>query len=423
MGYDMRIARRLFILSSLSTVAACGGGGSPTPSPAPAPTPTPVPTPTPTPAGLYPNYNTSPLAADATGMASTAAAISGRIKLGFNIGNTLEAVNNNGIPHATSQEGWWGNPAITQQMVDTIKAAGFDAIRLPCSWDQYSNQTTAKINDFWLNRVKDVVQYCINADMYVLLNIHWDGGWLENNVTPAKKDAVVAKQKAFWEQIATHLRDFDERLMFASANEPNADDAAEMEVLFAYHQACIDAVRSTGGKNAYRVIVLQLPNTNADLAKQLWNKTPVDTASNRLMVEPHFYTPPNFCILSEDASWGKMFYYWGKDYHSTIEPDRNATWGEEETVDEHMALANQLFVSKGIPVLLGEYGAPRRSTPLDLTMHLASRAHWMKYVTQKALANGIIPFIWDTGDLINRSTYAVNDQQGLDGLLEGAGKK
>jgi aryl-phospho-beta-D-glucosidase BglC (GH1 family) len=356
-------------------------------------------------------------------MASTAVQLAARIKLGLNIGNTLEAVNTNGIPHATSQEGYWGNPAITQALVNKYKELGFDAIRLPCSWDQYSNATTAKIGDFWLNRVKEVVQYCINADMYVLLNIHWDGGWLENNVTPEKKDAVAAKQKAFWEQIATHLRDFDERLMFASANEPNCDTAAEMDVLFAYHQTFIDAVRATGGRNAHRVLVLQLPNTNTDLASTLWTRTPVDTAANRLIVEPHFYTPPNFCILNEDVSWGRMFYYWGKDYHSTIEPDRNATWGEEETVDAHMQLANQLFVSKGIPVLLGEYGAPRRTTPLDLEMHLASRAHWMKYVTQKALANGLLPFLWDTGDLINRTTYAIKDQQGLNALLEGAGKR
>jgi aryl-phospho-beta-D-glucosidase BglC (GH1 family) len=418
------MARREVLVSTMAlAVTGCGGGGSPTPTPAPAPAPPPAPAPTPAPSGLYPSYNTNPLPADATGMASTAVAMAGRIKLGINIGNTLEAFNNTGIPHATSQEGWWGNPAITQALVDTYKAQGFDAIRLPCSWDQYANQATAKISDSWLNRVKDVVQYCINANMPVLLNIHWDGGWLENNVTADKKDAVIAKQKAFWEQIATHLRDFDERLMFASANEPNCDDAAEMEVLFAYHQAFIDAVRSTGGKNAYRVLVLQLPNTNTDLAQTLWNKTPVDPAANRLMVEPHYYTPPNFCILNEDVSWGRMHYYWGQGYHSLIEPDRNCTFGEEDAVDAHMALANQLFASKGIPVLLGEYGAPRRTTPLELQLHLASRAYWMKYVTQKALANGVLPFLWDTGDLIDRRTYAVRDQQGLDALLEAAGKK
>jgi aryl-phospho-beta-D-glucosidase BglC (GH1 family) len=347
-------------------------------------------------------------------MPSSAAGLAAHIKLGINIGNTLEAIGG---------ETFWGNPLITQALVDKYKELGFDAIRLPCSWDQYSNATTAKITDDWLNRVKAVVQYCVNANMYVLLNIHWDGGWLENNVTLAKKDANVAKQKAFWEQIATHLRDFDGRLMFASANEPNCETAEQMEVLFAYHQAFIDAVRSTGGKNAYRVLVLQLPNTNTDLAKTLWNKTPVDPTPGRLMVEPHYYTPPNFCILNEDVSWGRMHYYWGPSYHSLIEPDRNCTFGEEDAVDAHMALAKELFVSKGVPVLLGEYGAPRRTTPAELDLHLASRAYWMKYVTQTALANGVLPFLWDTGDLIDRRTYAVKDQQGLDALLEAAGKK
>jgi endoglucanase len=353
------------------------------------------------------------MAADSTGM-GTATELAGNIQLGLNIGNTLEAIGG---------ETWWGNPMITQGLIDKAKASGFSAIRLPCSWDQYSDESTAEIEASWLDRVKQVVQYCINADLYVLLNIHWDGGWLEKNVTPEQKDAVADKQRAFWEQIATHMRDFDHRLMFASANEPNCDTAEQMAVLYDYHQTFIDAVRATGGRNAYRVLVLQLPNTNMDLSKTLWTHMPTDTVANRLMVEPHFYSPPNFCILSEDADWGKMFYYWGSGFHSTIEPDRNATWGEEETVDEHMALANEMFVSKGIPVLLGEYGAPRRTTPLDLNLHLASRAYWMKYVTQKALENGILPFLWDTGDLINRQTYAVNDQQGLDALLEAAGKK
>ncbi|WP_363826262.1 glycoside hydrolase family 5 protein [Sphingobium sp. LMC3-1-1.1] len=355
----------------------------------------------------------NPISAISTGM-GTAAEVAAKFKLGLNIGNTLEA---------TGGETFWGNPMITQAFVDKAKASGFDAIRLPCAWDQYADQATAKIKASWLDRVREVVQYCINADMYVMLNIHWDGGWLENNVTVEKKDAVNAKQKAFWEQIATHMRDFDERLIFASANEPNCDTATQMDVLYSYHQSFIDAVRSTGGRNAYRVLVLQLPNVNMDLSKTLWTHMPTDTVSDRLMVEPHFYSPPNFCILSEDASWGRMFYYWGKDFHSTIEPDRNATWGEEPTVDDHMALANQMFVSKGIQVMLGEYGAPRRTTPLDLEKHLASRAHWMKYVTQKALENGLRPFLWDTGDLINRWTTEIKDQQGLDALLEGAGKK
>ena len=410
----MLFARRFFLLSGLCTVAACGGGGSPSPTPAPAPSPTP--TPTPTPSSLYPSYNTSPLAADATGMSSKAQDIAGRIKTGWNIGNTLEAIGG---------ETAWGNPLISRAYIDFLKSTGVEAIRLPTSWDQYSDQTTAEIRQNWLDRVKEVVQYCVDAGLYVLVNIHWDGGWLENNVTVAMQDAVVAKQKAFWEQIATHLRDFDEHLMFASANEPNCDTVEQMQVLFNYHQTFIDAVRSTGGKNAYRVLVLQAPSTSIDLSNTLWMQTPTDTATDRLMLEVHYYTPSQFTILTEDASWGKMFYFWGKDYHSTTNPDRNATWGEEDTVDQQMALMKTKFIDNGIPVVLGEYNAQRRDnlTGDDLALNLASRAFWMKYVTQKALANGLLPFVWDTGSYIDRSTLAIKDQQGLDAILEGAGKK
>jgi hypothetical protein len=117
-----------------------------------------------------------------------------------------------------------------------------------------------------------------------------------------------------------------------------------------------------------------------------------------------------------------MFYYWGKNYHSTTEPDRNATWGEEDSVDQEMAIEKQQFTGQGIPVILGEYAAVKRTTPLDLQLHLASRAHWMEYVTQQARANGVLPFLWDTGELIDRYNYTVKDQQGLNAVLQGAGK-
>nr|WP_243415188.1 glycoside hydrolase family 5 protein [Altererythrobacter segetis] len=400
----------------MSAVAACGGGGSGTPAPSPAPSPSPTPVPTPTPAGLYPSYNTSPIAADIAGMSSTAVDIAGRIKAGWNIGNTLEAIGG---------ETAWGNPLISKAYVDFVKASGFDAVRLPAAWDQYANQTTAKIDDAWLDRIKTVIQYCVDAGLYVLLNIHWDGGWLENNVSVDKQDAVAAKQKAFWEQIATHLRDFDEHLMFASANEPNCDTAEKMEVLYRYHQTFIDAVRSTGGKNAYRVLVVQAPNTNIALAGSLWNRMPTDTASNRLMVEVHYYEPFQFTQLQEDASWGRMFYYWGKDNHSTTDPTRNADWGEEDFVDQQMAIMKSQFTDKGIPVVLGEYLASVRKnlTGDAATLNQKSVTYWMKYVTEKAVANGLLPFVWDTGGAIDRRNPAITDPVEINTVLQATGKK
>jgi endoglucanase len=369
---------------------------------------------------LYPNYNTSPIAPDATGMSSNAVTLATKIKLGWNIGNTLEAIGG---------ETAWGNPKVTKALIDLVKQNGFNAIRIPCSWDQYmSNSSTAQLKTDWLNRVKEVVQYCVDNDMYVLLNIHWDGGWLENNCTTDKQDANNAKQQAFWEQIATHLRDFDEHLLFASANEPNVENATQMAVLSSYHQTFVDAVRSTGGKNSYRVLIVQGPSTDIEKTNNLMTSLPTDEIADRLMAEVHFYTPFQFCLLTKDESWGKMFYYWGGNYHSTTDLTRNATWGEESTVDSQFKMMKTKFVDKGIPVIMGEYGAIRRSTLTGdaLTLHLASRAYFLKYVTKQAKANGIIPFYWDAGaigdnttTLFNRSSNTVYDQEALDAVIAG----
>jgi len=156
----------------------------------------------------------------------------------------------------------------------------------------------------------------------------------------------------------------------------------------------------------------------------LWKHEPADPAPNRLMLEVHDYTPFQFTLLSSDASWGKMFYYWGKDHHSTIEPERNATWGEEADFDKQFAAIKTQYADAGIPVVMGEYAAMRRSSgPKDMATHNASITHWMKYVTQVAITNGAMPFLWDAGGYIDRRTLAVKDQESLNAILEAAGKK
>lgn len=355
---------------------------------------------------------TDGIPADATGMSSNAVQLAAKIKLGINIGNTLEAI---------GSETAWGNPKVTKALIDLYKQSGFNAVRIPCSWDQYSNASNV-IKTEWLNRVKEVVQYCVDDGMYAILNIHWDGGWLENNVTAAKQDAVNAKQKDFWKQIAITMRDFDEHLLFASANEPNVDNATQMSVLLSYHQTFIDAVRATGGRNAYRVLIVQGPSTDIDKSNTLMNTLPVDNIKGRMMVEVHYYSPYQFCLMNQDADWGKIFYYWGNGYHSTTDLSRNANWGEESYVDDEFRKMKMQFVDKGIPVVLGEYDAMRRINLSGdaLTLHLASRAYYLKYVTKQARANGMLPFYWDTGSLLNRQGTGVIDQQALDALVQGA---
>lgn len=368
-------------------------------------------------ASIYPSHNTSPQPPDATGMGSTATQLAAKMKLGWNIGNTMEA---------PGGETGWGNPVITEDYVKFVKAQGFNAIRIPCAWDWHhiEDKETARINGDWLNRVKEVVGYCVNNDVYVLLNIHWDGGWLDHNIKTEMKDSINAKQKAYWEQIATTMRDFDEHLMFASANEPPVENAGQMEILLSYHQTFVNAVRSTGGRNSYRVLVVQGPSTDTEKTFDLMNTLPTDNVEDRMMVEVHYYTPFQFCLMLDgDATWGKMFYYWGQGHHSTVEPDRNATWGEESDVVTYFGKMKTKFADKGIPVILGEYGAYRRNNsnhvPQDLETHNNAVDHWLTYITQQAIANGMIPFFWDTGGALHRGNYTVKDQRTIDALIAG----
>jgi aryl-phospho-beta-D-glucosidase BglC (GH1 family) len=350
-------------------------------------------------------------------MPSTAVELAAKFTLGWNIGNTLEAIGG---------ETAWGNPQVSNELMQLVKANGITAVRIPASWDQYANQTTAEISATWLARVKQVVQYAVDNDLYVLVNIHWDGGWLERNINPESQTAVNAKQRAFWQQIATTLRDFDERVMFASANEPDAETAEQIEVLQSYHQTFIDAVRETGGRNAYRVLVLPGPRTNIDLSTTMWNTMPTDTVPNRLMAEVHFYAPWNFVGMSQDESWGNQAYYWGAPNHSTTDLIRNPTWGEEPYVDEQFAMVKTKFVDNGIPVILGEFAAMHRGDQLTgdaLALHLESRRYYHQYVVWSAVRNGLKPFFWDVGNaggVFSRANNTVSDPAMLAAMQQGA---
>lgn len=342
-------------------------------------------------------------------MSSSAQTLAAKIKLGWNMGNSMEAVLKNADGSYLKLEGVapensWGNASVSNELMQRVKQSGFDAVRLPLSWDQYADPASAKIDPAWLARVKTAVQLAINNGLYVLINIHWDGGWLENNVNAQAQAAVQDKQRAYWSQIATALRDFDERLLFASANEPHVENASEMAVLLAYHQTFIDAVRATGGKNAHRILVVQGPSTSAEKTYQLMNTLPKDSIANKLMVEVHSYTPYQFTLMQEPQDWGFTaypFYYWGNGNHSNNDTQHNPTWGEEADLDKEFNYMKEKFTSKGIPVILGEFSAMRRNEQVpaaERNLHFKSRAYWHKTVAQKALQNGLIPFYWDAGD-------------------------
>ncbi len=233
----------------------------------------------------YPSYNTNPLPPDKTGMEHNAVELVKKMGLGWNLGNSFEAIlwvpdeNNPGKYRPTSAverpdmsfESAWGNPEVTHLVSDGVYKQGFNVYRIPCAWDLYVVDTAnAKIQDFWFARVKQTIDSCMkHPDMYVLLNIHYDGGWLETNCNPDKQEINNKKQKAYWEQIATYFRDYDERLLFAACNEPNVHNETQMKVLASYEQTFVDAVRATGGRNYYRTLIIQGPSTDIDETMRL----------------------------------------------------------------------------------------------------------------------------------------------------------
>ena len=150
---------------------------------------------------------------------------------------------------------------------------------------------------------------------------------------------------------------------------------------------------------------------------------PTDQIADRLMVEIHYYTPYQFCLMDKDADWGKMFYYWGQGNHSQTDVSRNATWGEESDVEKYFGYMRTKFVDKGIPVILGEFGAYKRnlSPPSDQALNNASVEYYYKYVVKSVIGKGIIPYCWDTpGGLFNRSNGTISDRGIVDAIMQGA---
>lgn len=355
--------------------------------------------------------------ADKTGMELDAPELMKNIKIGWNLGNSLEA---------TGGETAWGNPATTLAMIDKIREMGFNAVRIPCAWDQYlSDETTYEIKSSWLSRVKEVVDYCMQNDLYAILNIHWDGGWLENDIPNGYSEEVNNKQKVLWTQIATYFRDYDEHLLFAGCNEPNVEDEDDMATLLKYEQTFVDAVRATGGKNVYRNLIVQGPSTDIDKTMQYMTSLPVDITPDRLSVEVHYYSSWQFCGMENDESWGKAFYFWGEENKKYATGTYEGRWDNicgEDYIKSQFQKLKEKFTDQGVPVIIGEFAAVRRTLPDQQAQegHDLSRAAFDKCVVREANARGLVPFYWDRGDgVLDRKNLQVYDELEYNGLMEG----
>lgn len=373
-------------------------------------------------------------------MSKTAMDIAALMYPGWNLGNTLEAGNsaNNWKNAGVGSETSWQTAKTTQQLIDLVKASGFKSVRIPCAWvmGHITDAEACTIDADWLARVHEVVDYCIKNDLYVIINQHWDGGWIEHDGLTAASDveATKAKLTMIWTQIANSFKNYDERLIFAGMNEPGVGGGDANALLGTadlanrvaeYEQTFIEAVRATGGNNAKRVLVVQGPNTNIDntVAHNYMAKLH-DSATDRLMVEVHFYDPYQFTDLGEDKDWGKYYLYWGKN-NKGGDADRTAdSKYNEDYVKAQMKKMKTNFFDKGYPVLIGEFGANQRTAIGTDALHDNSVKDYYKAVVTSAINNGCVPVAWDTNaglpsmTIFNRASTTVSNVNILESIQE-----
>ena len=282
---------------------------------------------------------------------------------GWNVGNQLEA-NSGGKVNETV----WGNPEITQELISAVADAGFTTVRVPVSYlDRIDDANGYQVDSAWLDRVEEVVQYCYNEGLYVIINIHGDGyntvdgGWFL--VNGEDQDMIREKYEAVWKQIAERFAKYDEHLIFESMNEefdgtydgdPNKEYYANLNQ---YNQIFVDTVRGTGEKNTHRWLLVPGWNTNieytvGDYGFEMPTDEKCSAGENRMMVSAHYYDPWDYCG-TEDLKT----ILWGEYGDNLIEvngfPKMNkAKWGDESYLDDLFSRMQEKFVKNDIPVSL-----------------------------------------------------------------------
>ena len=353
---------------------------------------------------------------------------------GWNLGNQLESVTDN-VPEETN----WGNPVITEKLIQSVKAAGFKSIRIPVSYfAKIDDDKDYTIDSKWLDRVQEVVNYCIKNDLYAVINIHGDGyntidgGWLlcnGKNQTEIKK-----KYKKVWKQIAERFKNYDEHLLFESMNEEFDGSYSEpnkeyYQNINDYNQIFVDTVRKTGDNNTKRWLIIPGWNTNIDytagdygfkLPTDQYRNKSIDKEEQRIMISVHYYSPWDFC-----GGENCVITQWGNE---ADDPSKTSTTCDETYMKNQLNLMKTTFADKGYPVFIGEYGS------IDKTSYDSEneyyRAYFARKLCQLSRKNGCIPMYWDNGyngvhgfDLFDRTTCEITQPVIIDAIMEGFGQK
>ncbi len=359
--------------------------------------------------------------------------------VGWNLGNTLEATNGKGIVSETA----WGNPKASEELLKLVKQSGFSSVRMPVSWlSNIGDGPNYTVNKTWLKRVHEVVDYCINNDLYVIVNMHGDGyysidgGWLLCGEDDSKQKEIKAKYESAWRQIAEEFKDVDEHLIFESMNEEfdgtyGNPTYTGYKNINEYNQIFVDTIRKTGGNNTKRWLLVPGWNTDIDQTVNRYNTeidgekveygfdVPTDeyceAETSRIAVSVHYYNPWDFC----GSDTNKLKTQWGPDAQKL----RSPSYGTPADMHNLITKLYDNFTSKGHPVIIGEFGANDRSA-YDRN-NTEFRRYWCASLVTEAKKAGCIPVYWDNGwtgangfALFNRKDNTVFQQSIIDGMVE-----
>ncbi len=301
----------------------------------------------------------------------TSSEIVADMKIGWNLGNTLDSYDTDSSDNETG----WGNPKTTKAMIDTVKTAGFNAVRIPVTWGEHLSADHV-IDAAYLDRVQEVVDYAMDDDLYVILNVHHDDAiWL--HPTYSEQAAVTETLTAIWKQLSERFADYDHHLVFEGMNEPRVIGSStewsggtpeERDVINQLYQAFVDTVRATGGLNADRTLIISSHAQSITKEAVSAVKVPKD---DHIAVSIHSYAPWDFCGTDDPRS------EWGSE-------------ADKQELDTNFQYLADTFISKGVPVLLDEFGAVNKN-------NTSIRADYYAYYVKSAKAHGITCFVWDNG--------------------------
>lgn len=387
------------VTSVVSTSAPTAVATIPVATATPENTPEPSATATPIPAGSTIQENFNVLSGDEMIVDMGA---------GWNLGNTMD-----GHTGFTPSETAWQSVKTTKALIKSVHDLGFNTVRVPVTWGtMIDDENGYAINEKWISRVQDIVDYCISQDMYVIINIHHDGaeqtGWLR--IASEDQDGLAAKYEGVWKNIASAFKNYNEHLIFESMNEVKGNNMSvvkENTVIMKLNQIFVNTVRATGSNNAKRWLMVPGKYNYIDSVCNKSNRfsLPEDSEQNRLIVSVHDYSPWSFCGTESTSS-------------------SSATEQMISNNDLELQPLYDTFTSKGIPVVVGEYGCINKNNAEE-------RAYYLEGMNRIFKKYKLVGVYWDQGwydrsqnpdysfSIIDRTTGNPIDKTVTDGLLRG----